>query len=72
MKINSHNEWDKLREIIVGSATGTTAVIEWHRPDPIDRNVYQEALDLCKKATPKKVLDETNEDLDNLAEKLKN
>ena len=53
MKINSHNEWDKLREIIVGSATGTTAVIEWHRPDPIDRNVYQEALDLCKKATPK-------------------
>ncbi len=25
MKINSHNEWDTLKEIIVGSAKGTLA-----------------------------------------------
>ena len=29
-KINSHNEWDHLREIIVGSAEGLNATIEWH------------------------------------------
>ena len=54
MKINSHNEWDRLREIIVGSATGTSAVIEWHRSEPLNTKVYKEAIELCKKATPKK------------------
>ena len=28
-KINSHNEWDKLKEIIVGSADGSRASITW-------------------------------------------
>lgn len=71
-KINSHNEWDKVREIIVGTATGTSATIEWHSPKEIEPKVYKEALSLCKEATPKRVLDETNEDLDNLAKVLKN
>ena len=31
-KINSHNEWDKLREIIVGTAEGSMAVLTWNRP----------------------------------------
>ena len=30
-KINSHNEWDKLKEIIVGTAKGTTATLTWNR-----------------------------------------
>ena len=30
-KINSHNEWDKLKEIIVGTAQGTIATITWDR-----------------------------------------
>ncbi len=72
MKINSHNEWDKLKEIIVGTATGTSATIEWHRPEKIDEKIYQEALSLCKAATPKKILDETNEDLTSLAKILEN
>ena len=72
MKINSHNEWDRLREIIVGSATGTSAVIEWHRSESLNTKVYKEAIELCKKATPKKVLDETNEDLEDLAKVLRN
>ena len=72
MKINSHNEWDKLKEVIVGTATGTSATIEWNRPETIDEKTYKEALSLCKEATPKKILDETNEDLDNLAKVLEN
>ena len=35
MKLNSHNEWDKLQEIIVGTADGTIATLSWMRPDPI-------------------------------------
>ena len=71
-KINSHNEWDKLKEVIVGSATGTSATIEWHSPKKIDLKVYEEALSLCKLATPKKVLEETSEDLDSLVKVLEN
>ncbi|MDA9623897.1 hypothetical protein N9S62_01315 [Pelagibacteraceae bacterium] len=67
MKINSHNEWDKLLEIIVGSARGTSAVIEWHKEEKIKSEVLKEACELCKEATPKKIQEETSEDLDNLA-----
>ena len=67
MKINSHNEWDKLLEIIVGSAKGTSAVIEWHKEGTIKSEVLKEAFGICKEATPKKIQEETTEDLDNLA-----
>ena len=67
MKINSHNEWDKLREVIVGTATGTTATLEWHKEEKIEEKNYEEALKICREATPKRILDETNEDLSNLA-----
>ena len=29
-RVNSHNEWDKLKEVVVGSAEGLAATIEWH------------------------------------------
>ncbi len=70
MKINSHNEWDKLREVIVGTATGTTATLEWHKEEKIEEKNYEEALKICREATPKRILDETNEDLSNLAKTL--
>ena len=35
MKINSHNEWDKLREVVLGSADKQSAVLTWDRKDPI-------------------------------------
>ena len=44
MKINSHNEWDKLLEIIVGSARGTSAVIEWHKEEKIKSEVLKNLL----------------------------
>ena len=46
-KINSHNEWDKLREIIVGSGEGLGATIEWHSEKKISE-------DICK--TPAQVV----------------
>jgi glycine amidinotransferase len=67
MKINSHNEWDRLIEVVVGTATGTSATLEWHKEEKIDEKVYEEALEICRQATPKRILDETNEDLSNLA-----
>ena len=45
MKINSHNEWDKLLEVIVGSAEGLAATIEWHNPKPI-QDYKKEAINL--------------------------
>ena len=35
MKINSHNEWDKLREVILGSADKQAAVLTWDKKDKL-------------------------------------
>jgi glycine amidinotransferase/scyllo-inosamine-4-phosphate amidinotransferase 1 len=67
LKINSHNEWDALREIIVGSAEGTQAVLTWARPDPIPPDVAEKAAALANEAHPQWFLDEVQEDLDNVA-----
>ena len=36
-KINSHNEWDKLKEVIVGDARGTRATLGWDGKKKIDQ-----------------------------------
>ena len=36
-KINSHNEWDKIKEIIVGTGKNTTATLTWKRDQEIDQ-----------------------------------
>jgi len=71
MKINSHNEWDKLREVIVGTADGSIATLSWMRPDPIPHTVLEKATKLAKKASPKWFYDEVSEDLQGLADVLK-
>ena len=53
MKVNSHNEWDKLREVIVGTADGSIATLSWMRPDPIPPKVLEKATELSLKASPK-------------------
>lgn len=68
MKINSHNGWDKLKEIIVGSAEGTHAVLTWQKKDPIPENVLAEASEINKLAHPQWFIDEINEDLQGLAD----
>ena len=42
-KINSHNEWDRLREVIVGTAEGSMGILTWTRPTPIPEGVKEAA-----------------------------
>ena len=73
-KLNSHNEWDKLKEIIVGSAEGTVASLGWKhdKNKTITENNFKKAFELAKKASPKWFFDEVSEDLENLAKTLEN
>ena len=66
-KINSHNEWDKLKEIIVGSADGSRASITWEKPGKIPEKVLEEAIKLSIEGTPKWLYEEVCEDLDELS-----
>ena len=66
MKISSYNEWDRLREIVVGTATNAN----WPVHDPVFR---AEAETTLWKDTPPPsgpvpqwIVDETNEDLEDL------
>ena len=70
MEVNSHNEWDKLREIIVGTAEGSIATLSWMKPDPIPPKVLEKATKLALKASPKWFYDEVAEDLQGLADVL--
>ena len=70
MRVNSHNEWDKLREIIVGIADGTIATLSWMRPEPIPNKVLEKAVKLAKRASPKWFYDEVSEDLQGLSDVL--
>ena len=66
LKINSHNEWDKLREVVLGIASHTMAALTWSRPEPIPESVKDKAYKLAKKAYPQYLLDEVNEDLESV------
>jgi len=69
-KINSHNEWDKLKEIIVGTSEGTRATITWRgKSEPNERDL-EKALALASKACPSWFYDEVEEDLNDLAKTL--
>ena len=57
-KINSHNEWDKLKEIIVGTAAGTTATLSWMRPGAVPEGLMDKASEISAKACPKWFFDE--------------
>jgi glycine amidinotransferase/scyllo-inosamine-4-phosphate amidinotransferase 1 len=69
-KVNSHNEWDKLKEIIVGTADGTMATLTWMKPEPIPQKVMDQAYAIAKQASPKWFYDEVAEDLQGLCDVL--
>jgi glycine amidinotransferase len=69
-KINSHNEWDRLRETIVGTSKGTMATLTWRKPVPPDEKTLEKAYALARKACPQWFYDEVEEDLDGLAKTL--
>ena len=67
MKLNSHNEWDKLQEIVVGSAARTTGTLEWNSPEPIPPSMLEQACNLAQNASPQWYIDEIMEDLESLS-----
>lgn len=69
MKINSHNEWDPLKEIIVGRAEGQ-ASLQFGAgmiPSPA---VLEKAEKLAREAFPQWLVDEISEDLEDLCSAL--
>ena len=68
MKINSHNEWDTLKEVILGSADKQSAVLTWKSGSKTHEKNFEKAKKLSKEAYPKWLLDEVNEDLNSVKE----
>lgn len=68
MKIHSYNEWDQLREIVVGSATNAN----WPTEDPVfaresEKTTWTETP-VPSGPVPQWIVDETNEDLQGLCD----
>lgn len=65
--ISSYNEWDKLRQVIVGSANDAN----WPVNDPVfklesEKTTWKETP-VPRGPVPQRIIDESNEDLDTLA-----
>lgn len=71
MKIHSYNEWDSLREIVVGSASNAN----WPGDDPVfskeAENTQWKETPPPSGAVPQWIIDETNEDLEGLCDILR-
>jgi glycine amidinotransferase/scyllo-inosamine-4-phosphate amidinotransferase 1 len=65
MKVNSHNEWDKLREIIVGRPEGRAALRYRSQGSPPE-SLREQAEQLAAEAFPKSLVNEIAEDLEEL------
>lgn len=67
MKINSHNEWDRLRTVIIGSVEGMSVGMEFP-----NQNVTQAEIDtarrVAKKAVPEWYVQNVAEDLENICD----
>jgi scyllo-inosamine-4-phosphate amidinotransferase 1 len=72
MKIHSYNEWDRLREIVVGSATNAN----WPSDDPVfaveSKNTAWTKTPVPAGPVPQWIINETNEDLAGLVQILEN
>lgn len=70
MRINSHNEWDRLREIIVGRAEGQACLI-FDDKKALNDGTLEKAQKLAREAFPQWLVDEIAEDLDALSSVLR-
>ena len=52
MKINSFNEWDPLKEVILGSADKQSAVLTWETKSKIHEENFEKAKNFLKKPIP--------------------
>jgi glycine amidinotransferase/scyllo-inosamine-4-phosphate amidinotransferase 1 len=68
MKLNSHNEWDTLKEIIIGRPDARASLIF---KKPVSQKLMEQAEQLAYEAFPQKMLDEVNEDLEGLCDVIK-
>jgi glycine amidinotransferase len=66
MKINSHNEWDTLKEVIVGNADARAGLVFNNAEDLKEKDI-EKALELAQEAFPQWLIDEMAEDLDELS-----
>lgn len=64
MKLNSHNEWDPLRVVVVGTVEGFAPGLEIPNAQP---GLLEEARELAGEAYPQWYLDEVAEDLEDLS-----
>ncbi len=69
MKINSHNEWDKLREIVVGKAEGQAPLV--FSKGSVSEELLEKTNKLAREAYPQWLTDEINEDLEGLCNVLR-
>jgi glycine amidinotransferase len=65
LKLNSHNEWDRLKAVIVGTMAGFSPGLEIPESRP---GVLEAAYDRVSAAFPQWYLDEVEEDLEGLCE----
>ena len=70
MKINSHNEWDELKEIIVGNGESIAPLI-FSSNEHVSEKKLETAYELAQQAYPKYFVDEINEDLNELCDVIK-
>lgn len=70
MKVNSHNEWDKLKEIIVGHAEVQASLILSHLKS-LSVGDLEKVEKLSSQAYPQWLMDEIHEDLEELCNVLK-
>lgn len=64
MKIFSHNEWDSLKEVILGNMESFFPGLEFKKN--FNTKKYDLAIKIAKSAYPRWYIDEVNEDLNNL------
>lgn len=69
MKLNSHNEWDPLKEVIVGKAE-SQACLAFSAAAPVSTQARERIEQLAREAYPQWLIDEVNEDLQGLCDVL--
>lgn len=71
MKVNSHNEWDRLREIIVGRAEGQASLVFASSTNgSLPEATVKKAIELAGRAYPQWLVDEISNDLEGLCDVL--
>lgn len=69
-KLNSHNEWDTLKEVIVGTAKKSSPVITWKNSNQLEKKIIEEAKIIIEGANPDWYINEIEEDLNELSKTL--